>query len=267
MAEEEPRRALAGVESTIGQRIQILRGERVLLDADLAELYGVKTKRLNEAVRRNRARFPSDFMLQLSAEEARSLRSQFATSSSGGSGGRRYLPYAFTEQGVAMLSSVLRSPRAIAVNVLIMRTFVQLRRSEGQYAELRQKLMQIARRVEDQDELLTEILSALEALGQPPTQPSRPIGFRAPDARVLIPDRANDPATSRATELMRGEGAEVMLLRLAHHDPDLVTHGREQREHLEPPFLETADRLCEVHLRPVDPLLASGHPAKGGLAW
>src|SRR5947209_889012 len=169
MAEAEPRRtrALAGGEGTIGRRIQILRGERVLLDADLAELYGVKTKRLNEAVRRNRARFPSDFMFQLSAEEARYLRSQFATSSSDSYGGRRYLPYAFTEQGVAMLSSVLSSPRAVAVNVLIMRTFVHLRRVEGQYAELRQHVGELAQRVQSHDELLSEILSALEALARP----------------------------------------------------------------------------------------------------
>ena len=185
MAEGEPRRtrALVGVEEAIGRRIQILRGERVLLDADLAELYRVKTKRLNEAVRRNRARFPSDFMFQLSAEEARNLRSQFATSSSGGYGGRRYLPYAFTEQGVAMLSSVLTSPRAIAANVLIMRTFVHLRRTEAQYAELHGQLTEIARRVEGHDDLLSEILDALEAFAQPPSTPSRPIGFRAPARR------------------------------------------------------------------------------------
>src|SRR5438093_10916537 len=102
MAEGKPRRtrALVGVEEAIGRRIHVLRGERVLLDADLAELYGVKTKRLNEAVRRNRPRFPADFMFQLSAEEVRDLRSQFATSSSGSYGGRRYRPHAFTEQGV-----------------------------------------------------------------------------------------------------------------------------------------------------------------------
>src|SRR5438128_9900684 len=155
MAAGEPRRtgALAGVEDAIGPRIQILRGERVLLDADLAALSGVETKRLNEAVRRNKARFPSDFMFQLSAEEARNLRSQFATSSASGYGGRRYLPYAFTEQGVAMLSSVLGSPRAIAVNVLIMRTFVQLRRAEGQYVALRQHVGELAQRLQGHDEL------------------------------------------------------------------------------------------------------------------
>src|SRR5438094_9199388 len=181
MAEGEPRRtrALVGVEEAIGRRIQMLRGERVLLAAGLAELYGVKTKRLNEAVRRNRARFPSDFMFQLNAEEARNLRSQSATSSSGGYGGRRYLPYAFTEQGVAMLSSVLSSPRAIAVNVLIMRTFVQLRRAEGQYAELRQRVEELAEKFRGHDELLSEILSVLDALGPAPSS-SRPIGFRPP---------------------------------------------------------------------------------------
>jgi hypothetical protein len=181
MPEEEPRRtrALAGFDERIGRRIQIFRGERVLLDADLAELYGVKTKRLNEAVRRNGARFPADFMFQLSAEEARNLRSQSATSSSGAYGGRRYLPYAFTEQGVAMLSSVLSSPRAIAANVLIMRTFVQLRRAEGQYAELRQRVGELAEKLRGHDELLSEILSVLDALGPAPPC-SRPIGFRPP---------------------------------------------------------------------------------------
>jgi hypothetical protein len=161
------------------------------LDADLAELYRVETKRLNEAVRRNKARFPSDFMFQLTAEEARNLRSQFATSSASGYGGRRYLPYAFTEQGVAMLSSVLGSPRAIAVNVLIMRTFVQLRRAEGQYAALRQHVVELAQRVHSHDELLSEILSALEALARPAPMPSRPIGFQP--SRGAVHDRGGRP--------------------------------------------------------------------------
>ena len=107
--------------------IHLARGEKVLLDADLATLYGVETKVLNRAVKRNRSRFPQDFMFQLTAEEAANLRCQIGTSSSG-YGGRRYLPYVFTEQGVAMLSNVLRSERAVQVNVAIMRTFVNLRR-------------------------------------------------------------------------------------------------------------------------------------------
>src|SRR5690242_20965810 len=101
----------------IAQSILILRGHRVILDSELAALYGVSAKRFNEQVRRNRNRFPADFMFQLTAEESRALRSQFATLKSGRGQHRKYLPYAFTEQGVAMLSSVLRSARAIAVNI------------------------------------------------------------------------------------------------------------------------------------------------------
>jgi ORF6N domain-containing protein len=107
--------------------IHLARGEKVLLDADLARLYGVETKALNRAVKRNRSRFPQDFMFQLTADDAEALRCQIGTSKAG-RGGRRYLPYAFTEQGVAMLSSVLRSERAVQVNVAIMRAFVGLRR-------------------------------------------------------------------------------------------------------------------------------------------
>ena len=111
----------------IGSRILLLREQRVMLDADLAELYGVQTKVLVQAVKRNRVRFPEDFMFQLSADEFAALRSQSVTSNTGGRGGRRTAPYAFTEQGVAMLSSVLGSARAIAVNIEIMRTFVRVR--------------------------------------------------------------------------------------------------------------------------------------------
>ncbi len=164
---------------TIERRIHVLRGVRVMLDADLAALYGVETGYLNLAVRRNLARFPADFMFQLTAEEARALRSQTATSKAEGRGGRRYLPYAFTEQGVAMLSSVLNSRRAIVANILIMRTFVQLRRAQGQYAELRDQIAELTRKVHGHDELLDEILTALEALAAPPTSHSRPLGFRA----------------------------------------------------------------------------------------
>lgn len=150
-----------------------------MLDADLAALYGVETGYLNLAVRRNLARFPADFMFQLTAAEARALRLQTAISKTKGRGGRRYLPYAFTEQGVAMLSSVLHSRRAIAANILIMRTFVQLRRAQGQYAELRAQIAELARTVHGHDELLGEILRVLEALATPPPSRSRPIGFRA----------------------------------------------------------------------------------------
>lgn len=200
VAEANARRPhdIARVEDPIGRRIHVLRGERVLLDADLAELYGVKTKRLNEAVRRNRRRFPADFMFQLNAEEARDLRSQFATSSSGSYGGRRYRPYAFTEQGVAMLSSILTSPRAIAVNVLIMRAFVQLRRAEGQFAELRDRIGELAQKIEGHDDLLGEILAALEELAQPAPASARPIGFRPPG-------RISQNQRGRGATLARGQ--------------------------------------------------------------
>src|SRR5687767_8825910 len=111
----------------LAQRICVVRGHRVMLDADLAELYGVPTKVLLQAVRRNGERFPEDFRFQLEPDESEALRSQFVTSKKTGRGGRRYAPFVFTEQGVAMLSSVLRSPRAIAINIEIMRAFVKLR--------------------------------------------------------------------------------------------------------------------------------------------
>ena len=121
-----PAAPVPAMQPHIARHILSLRDQRVMLDAELAALYGVETKVLVQAIKRNIERFPADFMFQLSAEEFANLRSQFVTSSSG-YGGRRYAPYAFTEQGVAMLSSVLNSPRAIAVNIEIMRAFVRLR--------------------------------------------------------------------------------------------------------------------------------------------
>jgi len=123
----------------ISQKIFFVRGARVMLDADLARLYGVATKNLNKAVKRNTSRFPSDFMFQLSPKELHSLGFQSGTSKPG-RGGRRYVPYAFTEQGVAMLSSVLRSSRAVQVNVAIVRTFVRLREMLTTHEELRRKI-------------------------------------------------------------------------------------------------------------------------------
>ena len=128
----------------IDRRIFVIRERQVMLDEDLADLYGVETKRLVEQVKRNRERFPSDFMFQLSKAEAECLRSQIATSNSQ-RGGRRYAPYVFTEQGVAMLSSVLRSKRAITVNIEIMRSFVELRRFASSYAELHERLEKFER--------------------------------------------------------------------------------------------------------------------------
>ena len=161
----------------IEKRIFVIRERQVMLDEDLADLYGVQTKRLVEQVKRNLERFPEDFMFQLSKDEAAALRSQIATSNVG-RGGRRYAPYVFTEQGVAMLSSVLRSKTAIAVNIEIMRAFVELRRVASSYALIEKRLEQIERGMGVHDEQLEQIFNALRQLIAPPPQPKRPVGFR-----------------------------------------------------------------------------------------
>jgi hypothetical protein len=155
-----------------------LRGVKVLLDVDLAALYGVPTKVLLQAVKRNLDRFPEDFMLQLTAKEWASLRSQIVTSNSQ-RGGRRYAPYAFTEQGVAMLSSVLNSSRAIAVNIEIMRAFVRMRELLASNRELAQKLAELERKIATHDQSITGILKAIRELMNPPLPKRRGIGFTA----------------------------------------------------------------------------------------
>ena len=144
-----------------------------MLDADLAGLYGVTTKRLNEQVRRNRSRFPEDFMFQLTSTEAASLRSQIATSNKG-RGGRRYAPYAFTEQGVAMLSTVLNSERAIQVNIEIMRAFVHLRQMLASNAQLARKLNALEKKYDAQFRV---VFDAIRELMAPPEPKKRKIGF------------------------------------------------------------------------------------------
>lgn len=146
-----------------------------MLDADLAALYGVEIKALNQAVRRNRDRFPGDFMFQLTAAEAGSLRSQIVTLDKGRGRYRKYLPYAFTEQGVAMLSSVLRSQRAIRVNIEIMRLFVRLREWVASNAELERKLASLERKYDARFKVAFE---AIRELMTPPSRPARRIGFR-----------------------------------------------------------------------------------------
>jgi len=164
----------------IERRIFVIRDRQVMLDEDLADLYGVETKRLIQQVKRNLKRFPEDFMFQLSKAEASSLRSQIATSNDS-RGGRRYAPYVFTEQGVAMLSGVLHSDRAIAVNIEIMRAFVELRRTAISYAAIEKRLEKIERGVEEHDEQLGQIFKALRQLIAPPPKPKHPIGFGARD--------------------------------------------------------------------------------------
>ncbi len=161
-------------------QILIVRGHRVLLDSALAALYGVATKVLLQAVKRHKGRFPEDFMVRLSAEEFAALRSHSVTSNVG-RGGRRYAPYVFTEQGVAMLSSVLNSPRAIAVNIEIMRAFVRLREAIASNQELARKFDELERRMEQKlsthDQAIVGILKAIRELMTPPEHKKRPIGF------------------------------------------------------------------------------------------
>jgi hypothetical protein len=165
---------IASVEQ-IESRIFIVRGQKVMLDADLAELYGVETRRLNEQVSRNSERFPEDFMFQLTAEEFTNLKSQFATSSWGG---RRKLPYVFTEHGAIMAASVLNSPRAIEISVHVVRAFVRLRELVAGNKELAQKLNQLERKVGAHDRAIAELINAIRQLMTPlDPKKNRPIGF------------------------------------------------------------------------------------------
>jgi phage regulator Rha-like protein len=161
----------------IERSILLIRGHKVMLDEDLAKLYGVSPKRLNEAVRRNIKRFPSDFMFQLTWDENDSLRSQFATLKRGRGRHRKYLPYAFTEQGVAMLSSILNSDRAIEVNIEIMRAFVRLRRILSSHKELARKLEDLERRIGAHDQQIQAVFQAIRQLMAPPATKKRKIGF------------------------------------------------------------------------------------------
>ena len=158
----------------IQNHILLIRDEKVMLDADLAALYGVETRVLVQAVKRNMKRFPSDFMFQLSKKEFDSLRSQTVTSSKWG--GRRYPPYAFTEQGVAMLSGVLKSARAVRVNIEIMRAFVRLRRMLVSDAGLARKLASLERKYDRQFKV---VFDAIRELMAPPEPARRRIGFRS----------------------------------------------------------------------------------------
>ncbi|MDI6800550.1 MAG: ORF6N domain-containing protein [Thermodesulfovibrionales bacterium] len=158
----------------IAQKILLIRGHRVMLDSDLAGLYKVETRTLIQAVKRNINRFPSDFMFQLNYQEVISLRSQIVTSKTG-RGGRRYLPYVFTEQGVAMLSSVLNSERAIEVNIAIMRAFVKLRAMIASHKDLAKRLDELEKKYDSQFRV---VFDAIRELMRPPEPKKRKIGFR-----------------------------------------------------------------------------------------
>ena len=179
----------------IAGRIVTLRGQRVILDADLAALYGVPTKRLNEQVRRNLARFPEDFMFQLDDAEFEHLRSQFATSSST-HGGRRYTPLVFTEHGAIMAATVLNSPRAVEVSIFVVRAFVQLRELLTGHKELAKRLdefeVRMERKLKGHDQAIAGILDAIRQLMMPPPEPKkRPIGF------VTLEEKPNTPKAKR----------------------------------------------------------------------
>ena len=168
-----------------------IRGERVMLDADLAALYGVSVKALNQAVKRNRKRFPGDFMFQLKLKEAAALRSQSVTLDRGRGRYRKYLPYAFTEQGVAMLSSVLRSERAVRVNIAIMRAFVRLRQLVVSHAGLKRRLDALERKYDSQFKVVFDAIRALMEPERPPG-PARRIGFRTEEPRAPRVTRRRD---------------------------------------------------------------------------
>ena len=176
----------------ITQSILFLRGQKVILDRDLAVLYGVTTGNLNKAVHRNRNRFPLDFMFQLTAEEAECLIFQVGISKR--RGGRRHMPYAFTEQGVAMLSSVLRSDRAVKVNIAIMRAFVKLRETLETNRELARKFSDLEKRVGKHDDEIAAIINAIRQLMASPEKPRREIGFHV---REKSPRYRIGPASKR----------------------------------------------------------------------
>jgi len=158
----------------IEQKILLIHGHKVMLDSDLAELYGVQTKALTRAVKRNLDRFPGDFMFQLTPDEVEDLRRQFGTSK--GRGGRRYLPYVFTEQGIAMLSSVLRSKRAVQVNIMIMRAFVRLREMIASHKDLARRLAELEKKYDSQFKV---VFDAIRQLMEPAKPGPRRIGFHA----------------------------------------------------------------------------------------
>ncbi len=174
MADKKMVASVAQIET----QIFVIRGQKVMLDADLAELYGVEIRRLNEQVRRNIERFPEDFMFQLTEEEFTALRSQFATLKSGRGQHRKYMPYAFTEHGALMLGNVLKSQRAVEVSLMVVRAFVHLRELVSTHKELSQKLNQLERKVGAHDRAIAELINAIRLLMMPrDTKKKRPIGF------------------------------------------------------------------------------------------
>jgi len=163
----------------VESRIRVLRQHKVILDTDLAELYGVSVKRLNEQVKRNQERFPADFMFQLTAPEHEALRSQFVTSGKG-RGGRRYPPYAFTEHGAIMAATVLNSERAVEMSVFVVRAFVRLREMLATNRELATKIEELELRLDTHDASIQDLIEAIKELMLPEDPTGRKIGFELP---------------------------------------------------------------------------------------
>ena len=174
----------------VDSKILLIRGQRVILDTDLAELYGVEVRHLNQQVKRNSRRFPDDFVIRLSAEEAANLRSQIVTSSSS-HGGRRTLPYAFTEHGTIMAASVLNSERADDMSIFVVRAFVRMREALAANQQILSKLTELEHRVESHDGNIQELIEAIRELMEPPPAKNRRIGFSLSDGS------AKDSAKSR----------------------------------------------------------------------
>ena len=170
---------MRGQQPSIESRILVLRRNKVILDSDLAELYGVSVKRLNEQVKRNRDRFPADFMFRLSDKEYEIVRSQSATSKMG-RGGRRFLPYAFTEHGAIMAATVLNSQRAVEMSLFVVRAFVRLREMLAQNRQIAAKIEQLENRLDKHDTDLQEIVEAIKELMIPPEGSRSRIGFHLP---------------------------------------------------------------------------------------
>ncbi len=167
----------------VESRILILRHRRVILDLDIAQLYGVPVKRLNEQVKRNQERFPSDFMFQLTSKEHDALRSQIATSKTN-RGGRRYTPYAFTEHGAIMAATVLNSKRAVQMSVFVVRAFVRLREMLATNRRLAGKIAELENRLETHDSVIQDLIEAIKELMTPKEPPRRRIGFQLPAAKA-----------------------------------------------------------------------------------
>jgi len=172
------KKAIALVRQT-ESKIQIIRGQKVILDMDLAELYGVSVKQLNQQIKRNADRFPSDFLFRLSHAEHERLRSQIVTSNVG-RGGRRYLPYAFTEHGAIMAATVLNSERAVEMSIFVVRAFVRMREALSSNQKIVAKLSELERRLETHDSDIQQLIEAIRELMTPPEHNRRKIGFALP---------------------------------------------------------------------------------------